>query len=66
MTRLNDLPRHIRLDLIEEARLQKDREYVDYCIRDNAYVAELCHWAHTRQGYDYWAWIDQGLFVQMN
>lgn len=66
MIRINDLPRQIRLDLIEEARWQKGSEYVNDCVRDNAYIAELCHWAHTRQGYDYWAWIDKGLFVQMN
>mgnify|MGYP006165905807 CR=1 FL=1 len=66
MIRLSQLPKHVRLDLIEEARLQKDREYVDYCIKIDAYIAEFCHWAHTRQGYDYWSWIDQGLFVQLN
>jgi len=66
MTRINDLPRQVRLDLIEEARWQNGAEYVNDCIRDNAYVAELCNWERTRQGHDYWAWIDQGLFVQLN
>ena len=64
--RINDLPRHIRLDLIEEARWQSGSEYVNECVRDNAYISELCDWSITRQGHEYWLWVDQGLFAQMN
>jgi hypothetical protein len=66
MIRINDLPRQVRLDLIEEARWQNGSEYVNDCVRDNVFIAEVCNWARTRQGYDYWQWIDKGLFVQMN
>lgn len=66
MTRLSQLPRHIYLDLIEEARWQNGSEFVYYCIEIDAPVSELCQWGKTRQGYDYWSWIDKGLFYQMN
>lgn len=66
MIRVNDLPRQVRLDLIEEARWQNGAEYVNDCVRDNVFIAEVCNWARTRQGFDYWQWIDKGLFVQMN
>jgi hypothetical protein len=66
MIRLSQLPRHIYLDLIEEARWQNGTEFVNSCIEIDACISELCNWATTRQGYDYWSWIDKGLFVQMN
>jgi hypothetical protein len=66
MTRINDLPREVRLDLIEEARWQHGSEYVNDCVRDNVLIAELCHWAYTRQGHDYWNLIDSGLAGQYN
>ena len=66
MVRVNDLPRQVRLDLIEEARWQNGAEYVNDCVRDNVFIAEICNWARTRQGFDYWQWINKGLFVQMN
>ena len=65
-TRINDLPRHIRLDLIEEARWQYGSKYVNACVNDNAYISELCNWSTTRQGHEYWAWVDLGLFAKMN
>jgi len=60
MTRINDLNAITRLDLIEEARWQNGNEYVNECINDNAYIGELCDWAKTRQGHEYWNWIDNG------
>ena len=60
MIRLNELEKHDRLDLIEEARWQYGSEYVNECVNDNAYIAELCDWSRTRQGHGYWEWIDAG------
>ena len=60
MIRLNELEKHYRLDLIEEARWQNGNEYVNECVKDNAYIAELCDWSRTRQGHGYWLWVDHG------
>lgn len=66
MTRLNDLPKHVRYDLIEETRWQFGAEHATFCVENNVFIAEMCRWDKTRQGFDYWQWIDKGLFVQMN
>ncbi len=66
MIRLNDLPRHIRLDLIEETRWQFGAEFTAICMEHNVFIAEMCRWDKTRQGFDYWSWIDKGLFLQLN
>lgn len=66
MVRLNDLPREVRLDLIEETRWQCGAEHANYCVYNNVFIAEMCRWDKTRQGHDYWSWIDKGLFVQLN
>ena len=66
MTRVNELPRQVRLDMIEETRWQYGSEYTNRCVEDNVFIAEMCKWDKTRQGFDYWSWIDKGLFVQMN
>jgi len=60
MTRINDLNAITRLDLIEESRWQNGNEYVNECVNDNAYIAELCDWSRTRQGHGYWLWVDNG------
>jgi hypothetical protein len=58
MTRINDLPKEIRLDLIEETRLQQGSEWTDLCIERNFSIAGMCDWSRTRQGVGYWAMLD--------
>ena len=58
MTRINDLPKEIRLDLIEEIRLQYGSTWTDECIENNDSIAMTCDWSKTRQGHGYWNMID--------
>jgi hypothetical protein len=60
MTRLNDLDKETRLDLIEETRLQYGQEHTQECIDTNAEINGMCWWDRTRQGAKYWAWVDAG------
>jgi len=60
MTRLNDLNKETRLDLIEESRLQCSPDYVNRCIDNNANISTMCDWELTRQGSDYWLWVYNG------
>ena len=57
--RLNDLHHLTRLDLIEESRWQHGQDHVKHCIEENAFISEMCNWSKTRQGFDYWNWIDE-------
>lgn len=57
--RLSDLHPQTRLDLIEESRWQKGSEYVDECIKSDAFISEMCVWINTRQGHAYWDYIDR-------
>jgi hypothetical protein len=61
VVRINDLHPQTRLDLIEEARWQEGREYVNYCVETNAPIIRLCDWSKTRQGFEYWYWIHMGM-----
>jgi hypothetical protein len=56
--RLSDLHPQTRLDLIEESRWQMGSEYVNECIKSDAFISEMCKWDKTRQGFAYWDWID--------
>jgi hypothetical protein len=58
MTRINDLPKEIRLDLIEETRLQYGSDWTNECIENNDSIAMVCDWSKTRQGHGYWNMID--------
>jgi hypothetical protein len=60
MTRLNDLDHATRLDLIEETRWQYGQDWVDTCINVNMTIVSMCCWDKTRQGGQYWMWIDAG------
>ena len=60
MIRLNELEKHDRLDLIKEARWQNGSAHVGACILDNSFISELCDWSRTRQGVEFWEWIDAG------
>ena len=57
MTRINDLPKEIRLTLIEEARWQFGDAHIQECIDNNAEINGICAWAKTLQGAEYWARI---------
>ena len=61
MTRLNDLERPTRLDLIEETRWQYGQTYAQHCIEENVFISCMCCWDKTRQGHKYWDWIDRGM-----
>lgn len=60
MIRINDLHPQTRLDLIEEVRWQHGQEHVQHCVETNAEINSVCAWDKTRQGAQYWAWIDSG------
>lgn len=60
MIRLNDLDRATRLDLIEETRWQYGQEWVQICIERNFEILSMCCWDKTRQGAQYWIWINAG------
>ena len=57
--RLSDLHPQTRLDLIEESRWQMGSDYVNVCIKEDAFISEMCKWDNTRQGFKYWDYIDQ-------
>jgi hypothetical protein len=57
--RLSDLHPQTRLDLIEESRWQMGSDQVNHCIKEDAFISEMCVWAKTRQGFKYWDYIDQ-------
>jgi len=63
MTRLNDLPKELRLDLIEETRLQRGAKWTDECIEDNCTIACMCDLSITRQGYGYWKSVDLKMII---
>ena len=60
MTRINDLPKEVRLTLIEEARWQFGSAHVEECIENNAEINGVCAWDRTLQGANYWAQISIG------
>jgi hypothetical protein len=62
--KLSDLHPYTRLDLIEESRWQHGSDFVDACIKEDAFISEMCQWNKTRQGFKYWDWIDQNIMDQ--
>ena len=61
MIRINDLHPETRLDLIEEAHWQHGREHVKRLVETNSPIIFFCNWEKTRQGFEYWSWIDRGM-----
>jgi hypothetical protein len=57
--RISELKREERLLIIEEARLLRDKDFVDHCIEHDTKISELVIWADTRQGHQYWSKLDR-------
>jgi len=56
--RISELQREERLLIIEEARLLRGSDWVDYCVADDAKISEFVVWSDTRQGHKYWSLIE--------